>query len=114
MNCSNAGRACSRAVASVSAACTWAENPYFGCASWPLNRRASAACRAYSARYWWIIAAVWSKFADSATENAVFRPCAATQGMDSRFDVGYHIGGDGPRAGRRRALTGGEAEGTPG
>src|SRR5437764_14163172 len=114
MNCSNAGRACSRALASVSATCTWAENPYFGCASWLLNRRASAACRAYSARYWWIIAAVWSKFADSATENAVFRPCAATQGMDSLFDVGYHIGGYGRWTGRSRLMTWSKSKYVPG
>ena len=52
-----------------------------------------------------VIAAVWSKFADSATENAVFRPCAATQGMDSLLEVGYHIGGYGRWTGRSRLMT---------
>src|SRR5918912_3010715 len=105
MNCSNAGRACSRAFASDSATWTWTEKPYLGCSTWPFMRPESAWCLAYSSRYCWIIAAVWSKFADRATEKAVLNPCAATHGMDPTFEVGYHIGGYGRCTGRRRLIT---------
>src|SRR5919204_1362287 len=113
MNRSNAGRAWSRAFASDSATWMCTEKPYVGCCTWPFIRPESAWCLAYSVRYCWIIAAVCSKFADRATENAVLNPCAATHGIDPTFEVGYHIGGDGRCPPRRRRSTGGEGKEVP-